>query len=263
MRDLDPLPDRPDRSRVRAVADVLEVRGLVGERVVERRGVAQQDAAHGLRQVEPLVRVDRERVDALEPAEQGSARRRGRRGGAVGAVDVHPDVVLGADVGEGVERIDGARAGRARDADDGDGRHAGRDVRLDRAGELVGPDAEGVVAADLAKRAPAQAEHVAGAADRVVGLLGGVDRGRTGLDAQLARGRQGPGPGAGQAREVGERPAAREVADPGRESDQLREPAPRHVLHLGGRARAPSEVGVERAPRAWRRRPPPRATSRR
>ena len=42
------------------------------------------------------------------------------------------------------------------------------------------------------------------------------------------------------------RAAAREVADPGREPDQLGQPAPGDVLDLRGRGRAAAEVGVER-----------------
>ena len=71
------------------------------------------------------MRVDRERVDAVEPLEERRRRGRRRGGRAVGAVHVQPDAVLGADVGERIERIDRAGARRARHADHGDRRDAG------------------------------------------------------------------------------------------------------------------------------------------
>ena len=209
------------------------------------------------------MRVDRDRVGALEAAEErGRARRRGR-GRAVGAVDVEPHAVLGADVGERVERIDRARARRAGGADHGDRDHACGAIGLDRARQLVGAHAEGAVGADRAQRAAAEAEHVAGARDRVVRLLGRVHGGGAGRHAVLARSRQRPSARTGQARQVGVRAAAREVADAGREPDQLGQPAPGHVLHLA-RPRPPRRRGWRRAPpRAPRRRRPPRARSRR
>ena len=263
VRHLDALPDGPDRPRIGPVADVLEVRRLVGEGGVEHAAVTQQDAADRLREVEPLVRIDRDRVRPLEPAEEvGGARGRGR-GSAIGSVDVHPDAVLGADVGERVERVDRAGAGRAGDAHDRDGGHAGGAVALDGARELVGADAERVVAADHAQGAPAEAEDVARARDRVVRLTGGVDRGRPGRHAVLARRGQCTRTRARQPGQVGERSAAREVADPGREADQLGQPAPGDVLHLRGRPGAAAEIGVERRREHGRRRCPPRAPSRR
>ena len=62
--------------------DVLEVGGLARERGAERRRVAQQDAADRLRQVEPLVRVDRERVDAVESLEERAPSRAAAAAGA-------------------------------------------------------------------------------------------------------------------------------------------------------------------------------------
>ena len=50
------------------------------------------------------------------PANSAARRRRGRGGRALGAVDVQPDAVLGADLGDRSERIDGAGVRRAGDA---------------------------------------------------------------------------------------------------------------------------------------------------
>ena len=246
VRHLDALPDGPDRAGERSVADVLEILGLAREGGRECAGIAHEDAADGLRQVEPLVRVDRERVDAVEAREQRGARRRGRRGRAVGAVDVQPDAVPGADVGKRAERIDGTGARRARDADHGDRGDACREIGLDRTCELVGTDAKALVTADGPQRTPPESEQVACAGDRVVRLLGGIDGGRAGRDTVLARGGKRVLPRACQAGHVGERAAAREVTARRREADQLGQPAPRHVLDHRGQAGAAAEVGIER-----------------
>ena len=244
--DLDALPDRPDRPCERSVADVLEVGGLAAEGRSERAGIAQQDAADRLRQVEPLVRVDRERVDAVETGEE--VRARGRRGGgsAVGAVHVQPHAVRCADVGERVERVDGAGARGAGDADHRDRRDAGGNVGLDRARELVGPDAEGIVAADRAQRPPAEAEDVAGALERVVHVLGRVDPAEPG--ATPCSRASGSARARAQARPVrlARVPPLVKCPPPAGEADQLGEPAPGDVLELRREARAAAEVGVER-----------------
>ena len=240
VRDLDALPDRPHRPVERARR--RRSRGTPRRRRRPRRARCRRAASTqptGFGQVEPLVRVDRDRVGALEPAEERRGAGRRGRGSAVRAVDVEPHAVLGADVGNRVEGIDGAGAGGAGDAHDGDRRDAGGAIGLDRAGELVGAHAQGVVAADDAQRAAAEAEHVAGAADRVVRVLAGVDRGRSRRHAVLARFRQRSSARRGETGQVGVRAAAREVPDAGREADQLGEPAPRDRPRPRRRRRCP------------------------
>ena len=91
----------------------------------ERRRIPDQQAPGVERRVEPLVRVERERIGARE-GRHGAAdmwRLRGER--AVGAVNVEPQSGLGADVGDGAERIDRAGVDVARSGDDADRVKAG------------------------------------------------------------------------------------------------------------------------------------------
>ena len=98
-----------DVDHVARAALVRDVRLVVREGIEEVLAAADEKNAAGLRKVEPLVRVERDRVDAVEPGEQ--VRRRGsrRRRQPVGAVDVQPDALLRADVRQGGDRVDGAR----------------------------------------------------------------------------------------------------------------------------------------------------------
>ena len=117
---------------------VRDVVLLVGERAVQVLAPADEDDAAGLRQVQPLVRVERHGVGPLEPGEERPGRRRRRRGDAVRAVDVEPDAALLADVGESVDRVDGARQRRPGGRDHRNGRDAGRDVGVDRLRDRLG-----------------------------------------------------------------------------------------------------------------------------
>ena len=83
-------------------------------------GVAVHEGGAVVRGEQPLVRIDAEAVGTLEPAPGDRRRRRAQRGRAVGAVDVQPEPVLGADVGGGVELVDRAGVGGAAVGDDGE-----------------------------------------------------------------------------------------------------------------------------------------------
>ena len=82
------------------------------------RAVAHEQAAALVRLVEPLVRVERDRVGEREPAERVAAALGQHGEAAVGRVDVEPDAALAAERGELVERIDRAGARRAAVRDD-------------------------------------------------------------------------------------------------------------------------------------------------
>ena len=122
MPQREPHLERAEAAGVlRAVVDVVRgallevvVRRVVRERGAQRLRVAHERAARLERRVEPLVRIDRHRVGLGERAQ--IVGRAGHRGGepAVRAVDVEPGAVLAADRRDRAERIDGARAHRAR-----------------------------------------------------------------------------------------------------------------------------------------------------
>ena len=94
----EPELERPERAGVLerdvdhvAGALVRDVRLLVGERLDQVVAVADEEHAARLRQVEPLVRVERDRVGAVEAGEEMAGRRRRGSGQPVGAVHVQPD----------------------------------------------------------------------------------------------------------------------------------------------------------------------------
>ena len=64
------------------------------------------------------MRIERDRVGQRQRPEVGRSLRQRRRGRAVGAVNVKPEPLLGADVGERLQRVDDARADAAGRADD-------------------------------------------------------------------------------------------------------------------------------------------------
>ena len=92
----------------RQLGVLADVRRVDRERRPERPRVAGEEARARLRRVEPLVGVERDRVGPLDAVEQRPQRRRERRRAAVGRVDVQPQVVPLAEVGDRPE------AGRSR-----------------------------------------------------------------------------------------------------------------------------------------------------
>ena len=92
-----------------ARALVRDVGLLVRERLDEIAAAADEQHAARLREIEPLVRVERHGVGPVEPGEEVPGRRGRRRRKTVGAVDVKPDPGLSADVRERVDRIDRPR----------------------------------------------------------------------------------------------------------------------------------------------------------
>jgi hypothetical protein len=97
---------------------VAQIRRARREGGGQQRSVAHEHAAQLGRLEEPLVRVERERVGALEAGQLPSPPLAQRRGRPVGAVDVQPHALGVARAAQRDERVDRARAGRARGGDD-------------------------------------------------------------------------------------------------------------------------------------------------
>ena len=97
-----------DVHRMQLVLLMRQVALLVRERSRERAVLPHQDDPARLRQVEPLVRVDGDRVGALKAGEEAGVRRDRSGGQPVRTVHVEPHASLGADVG------DRGRSGRSR-----------------------------------------------------------------------------------------------------------------------------------------------------
>ena len=93
---------------------VAEVVGADLERVPQRSPVAHEQAAALVGLVQPLVRVERDRVGERDTGERGPPTLGQDREAAVRGVDVEPDPALPAERRELFERIDRTRARRAR-----------------------------------------------------------------------------------------------------------------------------------------------------
>jgi hypothetical protein len=70
------------------------------------------------RHLQPLVRIERDRIGTRDCLELPRIRRVERRPGTEGAVNVKPDAEFTRDVGDRIQRIDGAGIGRAAAGDD-------------------------------------------------------------------------------------------------------------------------------------------------
>ena len=98
------------------------------------------------------------------------------RGRAVRAVDVEPQALAVAQVGEIVERIDGAGAGRAGRADDAERRQPDLAVDVQRGVDRGGLEPVVGVGAQHAQVGRVEAEHAPRLQDRAVRVLGDVAR---------------------------------------------------------------------------------------
>ena len=83
---------------------------------------------------------------------------------------MHPDPVLGADVGDRLERVDGARERRSRCGDHGDGCAAGCTIGANQLIEGRGAHAAVLINGHGAEVVGPDAEQLDRAHDRVVGI---------------------------------------------------------------------------------------------
>ena len=254
-----PELQRAERARVleRAVdgVDVLavgvrDVALVVGERGLEGVAVADQQHAAGLRHVQPLVRVDGRRVDAVEPVEQvpGERGRRGRQ--PVGAVDVQPHVARRADVGRaprGRRRRRSASCPAVATTATGT-TPARRSASIAAAQAPRIHAAVGVDAGSTRTLRAADPEHLGGAVDRVVRL------GRA-VEGEPAAGepRRGATPGTARSRAAVSAvrleivpPAAISAVRSGGEADEVADPADGLALERRRGAGADRDVDVVR-----------------
>ena len=121
---------------------VLEDVGPDAEGVLERALVLHQQAAGLVGLEEPLVRIQPDRIGTLDPAQQPPAPLGHHRKAAIGGVDMEPQALRRAEVGQRLQAVDGARACRAGVGGDRDGGEAGGAVLGHGAGERVHLHAE-------------------------------------------------------------------------------------------------------------------------
>src|SRR6202011_5236529 len=97
-RQLEPVVGEPRCTGGRAAFRAREIRRVRRERVAVRALVAKEHAPDAGRCVQPLVRVEGERVGAFDAAHEVRVCRARRGERAEGAVDVQPEILFGADV---------------------------------------------------------------------------------------------------------------------------------------------------------------------
>ena len=225
-------------------------------RVAEQSPVADERAPALHRHGEPLVRVERERVRALEPGVARRERRVRRADRAVGAVDVEPQALGLAEVGHRVERVDRARVDRPRARRHAEGPAPGRAVRADGVAERLHVQAEVLVHGHGSHRVSTEPQHLGGLPDAAVALLREIEdegRGRagdpTGPDVPAVGGRR-PVPGGGEARERGHGAAADQEAHAAldREAHELHQPPDGRALDVDRRVIPTGAARVQGGP---------------
>jgi hypothetical protein len=175
--------------------------------VRQRRAVAheQRPELDGL--VEPLVRVEGDRVGELQTLERPAASFAETGERAVGTVDVEPEVVVAADLRQVAERVDGACRRRAGVRDDQQWQPPGGLVGADSAEERLRAHPGAFVGRDDAHLVGPEPERPRGACQRRVRLVGHVD------DRPLVHRAESRLPRARERRQVGGRAARHEHAD--------------------------------------------------
>ena len=214
--------------------------------------MAHERAARLERRVQPLVRVEGHRVGLGEPGKVGGSLGAHHGGGAVRPVGVEPQAVLPGDGGQPGERVHGARADRARVADEQEGLVPFAAVLLDPALEGSHVDRQVVPHGDPSEAVRPVAEEVGRLLDPGVGLGRRVDEEprAAAVHSRLADVPARPGPTGGE--EAGEvrrvAPAHEETLGPGRHPEQAGQPPDALPLDLGGERRQlpRAHVGVDR-----------------
>ena len=153
------------------------------------------------------------------PAIASRPRAVSRKNPPYAAVDVEPEALARAEVRQRGEVVDGSRVRRPGVPADEEGREPGRAVRRDPPGEEVDPDPEPPVGRDRPDVLRREPRERRGLRDRVVRLVGDVERPLQEVGGELLPPRRDDG------REGGERASRREVAAaPLREARDAAEP---------------------------------------
>ena len=151
------------------------------------RNVLHHQATRFVGLEEPLVRIQPDRVSALDPAQEPFTPLRDDRKAAVRGIDMQPEPFRRAEVGHLLEPVDGSRAHRAGIGGDRDGTEAGVAVGGHRASERIHVHAKVRVARDHADALAADAHDHRRTEERAVALVAHVDRGAFGVARRLPR----------------------------------------------------------------------------
>ena len=158
------------------------------ERLLQQPAVADDDRAGAVRQEQGLVRIERDAVGLLDPAQQRLALVAQREKPAISAVDVKPRAVAAAKLGDFGQRIDRAGVDRSGRGDDQPGANTVAAVFLQRLLERLGRHAIVLVGRDHPLRRAAAAGDVQRLVDAIMGEARDIDRASAVGIARLARG---------------------------------------------------------------------------
>ena len=242
-RELHPVVGEVHLSRHRALR-VSQVVRMDLERVEELPSLADEETAAFEGLVEPLVRIERDRVGELDARESGAAALGDRGEPAIRAVDVEPRATLAADRGDLGQRIDGTGAGGSGGRGDEEWFAAGARVRVHRGAQCFGTKPVAIVDRQHAYLVRPESQDARGAREGRVCLVRAVDNEpiRHRADERLARARERCHVRRGAA-------AGEHSARVGRITDPVFEPVEDDQLELAraGRQSPRADVDVESA----------------
>ena len=195
------------------------------------------------------MRVDRDRIGAVEVRHPPGVARRQARRATIGSVDVEPQRFARRDVGQLADGVDRPRVGGSGDAGDRERQQPGRAVSGHGRGDGRAAEPESGVGGDDHERLGWEPEQVERPRDREVGLVGGIHP--NALEQRPARrpARSEQPPevdvaGQGEAHEVGHHAARRQQPEGVRsEPDQVAQPA--HDLLFDERGERPGVPHVD------------------
>ncbi len=262
-RQFDSVVAEPDRSARGAPFVGGQVAGSRGEGSQVVGLPTHQETSRVIGHVEPFVEIEGDRIRPIHRLEQGLQPRGEDRDGADGPVDVEPEFLGLAKIGQALEVVDGSGVDRARAADDGEGLQALRAVEGYGVSQRGNLDLEAFVDGNQTQIVASQAQKLGGLLDAAVGLDRGVVDQLSGRGADPLGSEVEAGHGVPRHREpqdIGHRSSAgKQTAGFGRQSEQGLEPLDHLPLDVVGGVIAAADVRVHGRGEHFRQRPQRRA----
>ncbi len=247
-REPDAQPGKATRQLGPVLARIVEVfrmrhrrqiggRGLV--RGAQRGAVADEQRAGAVGQEHAFVRIEGQRIGARQPAQRVSQVIAQIEERPVRAVDVMPHSLAIAHVGNLIERIHGARVGRAGGGDDGARRQAGSAIGGNRLAQHVDAQAEAIVGFNRAHAVGHDAGELRRLQHGVMRLIGRVEHAAADFRAQVALARAHDGVEGGHRAAGGE-----QAARFGRKTHPVAQPVERVGFELHECRRRLPDAGI-------------------
>jgi hypothetical protein len=166
--------------RCDAAGGDLQVIGIRGKGAAVQLPVADQCAADIEGGMQALVQIERERIRPLDPGNQMPVVGRNRDQRADAAVDMQPQALIAAKVGNRVQIVDCAGGGAAGGGDHASRFQSLRPIRGDGFAQRIDVHPEGSIRRDPARRLAAKSKQVHRLLVAVVHLVGCIEAQRHG-----------------------------------------------------------------------------------